>query len=209
MRPSTPGGSVGSLLKWPEDYQKKENNEHLFDLLERHAKPGDASEGDALLRQVQAPRKGLHQLQLTDLTTPIATFQRRQATLGLPESTATSIFTSSFLQTQPALQTIVEDSKPKTLKDAVKQVVLRMKQIDAARALLESVDLKVVQKSNKTRTDNDEKPDKNKTADLSKPSRYPCLGRGEMHQTKQCPKGCHGARNISTIESIISTSNYY
>ena len=190
IRPANTDGSTGTALKWPDDYQKNENNQYLFELLERHAQPGEASESEALLRQVQAPRKGLHQLQLTDLTTPIATFQRRQTSINLPESTATSIFTSSFLSTQPALQTIVEDSKPKTLSDAVKHVVLRMKQIDAARALLESVDLKVVQKTSKPKPDHniDKTKDDKKDATL-KPSRFPCLGCGAMHQTRQCPKG--------------------
>ena len=181
IKPPTPGGSLGRTpLDWPADFEKSENNDHLFTFLERHAAPADGTEGEAILRQVKCPSTQLSSLTLTDVTTPIATFQRRQKTLKVPEDTTTSIFIHSFLSTQPQLAQQVEDSKPNTMKEAVKTLVERLKALDQARTLVQSLGMQITARKLRVNNDDDEKT----TSD-----RHPCLGCGGKHHTKRCQKG--------------------
>ena len=184
IKPATPGGSVGrTALVWPDDFEKQENNEHLFDFLTKHATPGDDSESESMLRQVKCPSRGLHTLQLTDVTTPLATFQRRAKTLKVADDTATSIFIHSFLSTQPQLAQQVEDSKPQTTRDAIKTLVERLKALDQARSLIHSLDLQL---SAPRKPPREPTPDNKNNTDQP---RQQCLGCGHPHHTKHCRKG--------------------
>ena len=192
IRPPSPGGGTGQTLKWPDHYAPRDKSIHLFQFLRRHAMPDGDSDQETLLRSLKINNSTLDALTVSTVSSDIGNFKRRAQSTSLGEKTQLSIFTGSFLSTQPHLQTHVKDKKPSSLADAIKHFLVRLQEIEKARKLIQSTGLFISSKKPKIPDETPRNPKKNdekKTPPTTNDNKNTCLACGKDHFIGRCPDG--------------------